>query len=114
MTDKMAEKESEIFALISQNKFVTQNEMAKKFGASRKTISGHLKSLKDKGLIRRAGSDTKGHWEIRVTDKFTDEITERMTEKESEIFALISQHKSVTRNEMAKKLGAAEKLSLGT
>jgi predicted HTH transcriptional regulator len=50
-------------------------------------------------------SDTKGHWEIKVTD----EITKRMTEKESDIFALIAPNKSVTQDEMAKKLGAIRK-----
>jgi ATP-dependent DNA helicase RecG len=50
--------------------------MAKKLGLSRKTISVRLKSLKDKRLIHRAGSDTKGHWEIAVIDKFTDNVTD--------------------------------------
>ncbi|MDR1572178.1 MAG: winged helix-turn-helix transcriptional regulator, partial [Clostridiales Family XIII bacterium] len=66
VTDRVTEKESGVLALIAQNKSVTQDEMSKKLGVSRKTIAARLKSLKEKGVIRRVGSDIKGHWEIDV------------------------------------------------
>ncbi|MDR0425382.1 MAG: HTH domain-containing protein, partial [Clostridiales Family XIII bacterium] len=31
---------------------------------SRKTVYMRIKSLKEKGLLRRLGSDTKGSWEV--------------------------------------------------
>ena len=39
--------------------------LAEKLGLSRKTISSRIKSLKDKGVLQRVGSDTKGHWQIK-------------------------------------------------
>jgi ATP-dependent DNA helicase RecG len=77
VTERITEKESEVLVLISQNKSVTQEEMAKKLGVSRKTISVRLKSLKDKELIRRVGSAKKGRWEIKVTDEVTDMLAEK-------------------------------------
>ena len=38
--------------------------MAEKLGVSRKTVSDRIKSLKEKGVIIRVGSDTRGYWNI--------------------------------------------------
>jgi ATP-dependent DNA helicase RecG len=64
VTEQVTEGESEILFLISQNSRITQIEIAAKLGVSRKTVSARIKALKEKGLIRRVGSDTKGHWEV--------------------------------------------------
>ena len=41
-----------------------RNFLADKLGVSRKTISLKIKSLKEKGILQRIGSDTKGYWKI--------------------------------------------------
>ncbi len=67
VTEKVTEDELKILAAFSQNGEITQNELAMRLGVSRKTVAARIKALKEKNLIRRVGSDTKGHWEVIVT-----------------------------------------------
>lgn len=64
VTENVTEREAKILALLKQNKEMTQADMATQLSVSRKTIALRLKSLKGKGIIKRVGSDTKGHWDI--------------------------------------------------
>ncbi|MFP4481002.1 MAG: winged helix-turn-helix transcriptional regulator [Desulfohalobiaceae bacterium] len=43
---------------------ITYNELARATGLNRKTIQRHIRSLKDKGLLRRTGGARGGHWEV--------------------------------------------------
>ena len=43
---------------------ITAKEMAGKMGVSARTIGRIMKSLRDKEMITRVGSDKKGYWEI--------------------------------------------------
>jgi ATP-dependent DNA helicase RecG len=63
VTDKVTERESKLLGLIYRDCGITQNELAKRLSVSRKTIASDIKALKDKGLLRRVGSDAKGNWE---------------------------------------------------
>jgi ATP-dependent DNA helicase RecG len=69
VTERVTEKESEVLNLIIEDPSYTTKELAEKLSLSRKTISDRIKSLKNKGIIRRIGSDTKGHWEIIEDEK---------------------------------------------
>jgi ATP-dependent DNA helicase RecG len=42
----------------------TQKELSEITGLSTRTVSREIKKLRDSGVIRRAGSDRSGHWEI--------------------------------------------------
>jgi ATP-dependent DNA helicase RecG len=53
-----------VLAFLIENPACTYQELADKLSVNRKTAYIRIKSLKDKGIIRRVGSDTKGHWEI--------------------------------------------------
>jgi len=64
VTEKVTEKENEVLVLLQMDPGYTYADMAEKLSVSRKTISARVKSLKEKGLIRRIGSDTNGYWEI--------------------------------------------------
>ena len=64
VTEKMTEAEQELLMLLLEDPAYTYAVLANKLGVSRKTISSRIKSLKDKGIIQRIGSDTKGHWQI--------------------------------------------------
>ena len=64
MTDRVPDKEKCILALIQDKPEMSYQEMADKIKLSRKTVSNYIKDLKDKGVIRRIGSDRKGSWEI--------------------------------------------------
>ena len=69
VTERVTEKETEVLYLIIEDPSYTTKELANKLSLSRKTISDRIKSLKSKGIIRRIGSDTKGHWEIIEEEK---------------------------------------------
>ena len=64
VTEKVTEGEAKILVMLSQNRKITQNELAIHLGVSRKTVSAWIRTLKEKNLIRRIGSDRKGHWEV--------------------------------------------------
>jgi ATP-dependent DNA helicase RecG len=66
VTEKVTEDESKILAMLSQNGKITQNELAIHLGVSRKTVAAWIRTLKDKNLIRRIGSDRNGHREVTV------------------------------------------------
>lgn len=59
--EKTVEK---IQLLIRQNPRITQQELMKKTGLSRRGVEWNLAKLKEKGLLRRIGPDKGGHWEI--------------------------------------------------
>ena len=60
-TQKSTQK---ILDLICENPYVTTQEMADSIGIIRRTIAKHIKSLQDKGIIKRIGPDKGGHWEV--------------------------------------------------
>ena len=64
VTEKVTEKEQQVLNLIIEDPGYTSKMMADKLTLSRKTITDRLRSLKDKGIIQRIGSDTKGYWKI--------------------------------------------------
>ena len=53
-----------ILALIKQNPSITYEDLTKKTGKSRRTISRIITELKTTGTIARVGSDKTGHWMI--------------------------------------------------
>lgn len=63
-TDKVTEEERKVTALLQIDSSYTTIMMAQMLGISRKTVSKRLKSLKDKGIIERVGSDRKGYWKL--------------------------------------------------
>ena len=65
VTDRVTDKEIDVLKLLYENPKFTSANMASKLDVSRKTILNRLKSLKDKGVIERIGSDNKGYWKIK-------------------------------------------------
>jgi len=63
-TDKLSEKEKSLLGLIENNPNITTVAIAAELGVSRQTIAVSIKTLKEKGVINRIGSDKKGKWEI--------------------------------------------------
>jgi ATP-dependent DNA helicase RecG len=64
LTEVLSEKEWEVLRLIRKNRAVSSAEMALQIGVTRQTISNRIRKLKEKNIIQRRGSDTKGYWEI--------------------------------------------------
>ena len=65
VTDKFTEREMSVIRLIKNNPRITTTAMSMELGKSRKTISAIIKSLKDRNVIERDGSDRNGIWIIK-------------------------------------------------
>ena len=64
LTDNLTDKELSVLKLILENNFYTTSDLATKLDVSRQTITNRLKTLQEKEVIRRIGSDRKGRWEV--------------------------------------------------
>ena len=68
VTDEVSERENELLRLLYEDPGYTTVQLAGKMSVTRKTIGVYIKSLKEKGLIERIGSDRKGYWKIKSVD----------------------------------------------
>lgn len=63
--EKTREKTREkIISLIKENPEITTNELVEKLNISVKGVEWQIKTLKDKGILKRIGPDKGGYWEI--------------------------------------------------
>jgi ATP-dependent DNA helicase RecG len=60
----VTEPEKHVLMLLMEDTAYTYQTIADKLSVSRKTVFYRIKSLKEKDIIKRIGSDIKGHWEI--------------------------------------------------
>ena len=64
-TQKSVQKSvQKIVDFISENPNITTQEMANLLGINRSIVARHIKTLQEKGIIRRVSPDFSGHWEI--------------------------------------------------
>lgn len=66
VTERVTEAEKELLGLLLEDPAFTYTVLAKKLGVSRKTVSERIRSLKEKGIIQRIGSDSKGYWKVNL------------------------------------------------
>ncbi|MBR3070067.1 MAG: winged helix-turn-helix transcriptional regulator, partial [Lachnospiraceae bacterium] len=64
VTDKVTNRERQVLQLLIEDPGYTMPQLAEKMTVSRKTVAVYLKSLKEKGFIKRVGTTRSGHWEI--------------------------------------------------
>lgn len=64
VTQKVTVNQQKILKAIKNNPFITQDELSKVIGLSRKSIIQNMKKMKNNGLIKRVGAAKNGHWEI--------------------------------------------------
>ncbi|HCJ07558.1 MAG: putative DNA binding domain-containing protein [Lachnospiraceae bacterium] len=57
-------EEQKALEILKSQPAITAKEMACQIGVSTRTIGRVMKSLRDKGMISRVGSDRKGYWKI--------------------------------------------------
>lgn len=60
-SEKTVEK---IIHLIRENPNITQKDLVKKTGITRRGVEWNLLKLKQKGLLKRIGPDKGGHWKV--------------------------------------------------
>ena len=65
-TVNVTEKERQLIQIIRKNKHISSQKMSKSLGVARSTITRMLKSLKDKGIVKRIGEDKNGYWEVKA------------------------------------------------
>lgn len=65
VTDHFDERELQVLKLLPEDPVYTSFVLAEKLSLIRKAIALRLKSLEEKGLIERIGSDRKGYWNIK-------------------------------------------------
>ena len=56
-----------ILKLIKENPHITQEELVKMTGLSRRGIEWNILKLKNEDIIKRIGPDKGGHWKITKT-----------------------------------------------
>lgn len=69
VTVKVAQKvtvnQKKIIEAIENNSHITQEELAKIVGITRKSIIANMKKLQENGLVKRIGADKNGYWQVR-------------------------------------------------
>lgn len=65
LSDKLSDKERQTLELLLEDPGYTSAQIAEKMNISRVSVTKYLKVLKEKGIIKRSGSDRKGFWIIR-------------------------------------------------
>lgn len=61
---KLNKTKQAIYEKIVSNTSITIDELTETLGKDRRTITRNIKSLKEKGLIERVGSDKTGYWKV--------------------------------------------------
>ena len=64
----MNDQAEAILSVVVGNPSITQKELARILGVTERTISREVKKLRQAGILRRMGSDRKGHWVIQDPD----------------------------------------------
>ena len=64
VTDRVTDQEKKVLELLYEDPGFTMPVLAKRMKVSRKSVANYLKSLKEKNIIERVGSDRKGYWKI--------------------------------------------------
>ena len=61
---KLTKATQRVFKCLKRRPDITIEEMASETGVARETVKRALKTLREKGIIRRVGSDKTGYYEI--------------------------------------------------
>lgn len=66
--DVLTERQKDVLGLIISNNRITYKEIVEKLSINESAVADHIKALKDKGVIKRAGK-TRGQWLILIKNK---------------------------------------------
>lgn len=65
LVDGLVESQRKIVELIKANPKVSKKGMAENIGISTTAIDKHIRSLRERNIIKRVGSDRTGYWELQ-------------------------------------------------
>lgn len=66
LSDNLSDKEQKTLRLIIEDPGYTTSQIAEKLSVSRVSVTKYIKTLKEKNLIERIGSDHKGYWKVNL------------------------------------------------
>ena len=61
---KLTNRQKEIVEIVKSDNKVSYRAIAKKLNINDSAVDKHIKSLKEKGILKRVGG-TRGHWEVK-------------------------------------------------
>jgi len=64
LAEELAESQKAILELVLANARISKKEMAETIGISTTAVDKNIAALKAKGLLKRVGPATTGHWEV--------------------------------------------------
>lgn len=64
VNDTVKASNDTVFTLIKENSKITSKEISERLKISLSTVKRKIKDLKEKGIVKRIGSDKTGYWEI--------------------------------------------------
>ena len=64
VTSKKVSTEDKTILLIKECPDISTQEIAGQIGISKRTVLRNIKTLKEKGILVRCGSNTKGYWKL--------------------------------------------------
>ncbi len=64
LNEPLNEPVKKLSMLIIENPYITKEQLSSKLNVSRATVTRYIKQLKDKGMLKRVGSDKTGYWKI--------------------------------------------------
>lgn len=64
LVDGLVESQRQILLLIAENPHFSKRELAERIGISTTAIDKNIKTLKNRGVLRRVGPDKGGFWEV--------------------------------------------------
>jgi ATP-dependent DNA helicase RecG len=62
--DNLTENQNLILQYMTENQYITANELAAKVNISKRKIEENIAKLRQKGIIQRVGAAKTGHWEV--------------------------------------------------
>ena len=65
----LTELEKKVLNEIKKNARISRSQLSKKLGIKPDTAKEYIKKLRDKGVLRRVGKTSGGHWEVIEGDK---------------------------------------------
>lgn len=65
LVDGLVESQRKIVELIKANPKISKKEMAENIEISTTAVDKHIRSLREKGILKRVGGDRSGHWELQ-------------------------------------------------
>jgi len=69
LVEGLVESQKNIVRLMFENPSITIKEMSESVGISTTAIDKSIKTLKNKKIIERVGSDSSGTWKVNLPDK---------------------------------------------